>query len=189
MPYVQRVYPSPKTEQEITVNVKEFRLTDEPVKFAQTHFDQAWTGGCHLLPTDIRGGRAWGAEEAPLCVEQFGDLPREHCWMEVWEIRTQNQLAVLDLVKFTGFYSAQTMERFDEFSVIATPLLDSCGGRIRRASSAGVALSIPQVEDGRWYDAAADALGFNAKHLSIEQPRSTILKDWYSTKTVWFGFC
>ena len=189
MPYVTRVYPCPTTGQEITVNVKELLLSDEPAKFAETHFDQAWTVGCHLLPTDIRGGRAWGAEELPRCVEQFGDLPKEHCWMEVWEIHTQNQLAVLDLVKFTGFYSAQTMQRFEEFSAIAVPLLESCEGRIRKASSAGIALSIPRVEDGRWYDAADDALIFNAKHFSIEQSRSTILKDWYSSKTVWFGFC
>lgn len=189
MPYVKRVYPSPKTGQVITVNVKEISLGDEPAKFAESHFDESWASGCHLLPTDIRGGRAWSANELADCVTQFDECPKEHCWMEVWEIHTRDQLAVMDLVKFTGFYSAQTMERFDEFSVIAMPLLDGCGGRIRRASSAGVALSIPRVEDGRWFDAADDVLEFNAKHFSIELPRSSILKDWHSSKTVWFGSC
>ena len=109
--------------------------------------------------------------------------------MELWEVHTQDQLIVLDLVMFTQFYSEGPQARFREFSTLVTPLLSKGLARIQRACRGGVVLNLMRADDGTWYELSEVALQFNAKHFTMEQPRATVLKHWRKSKTILFGCC
>ncbi len=188
-PYVTRIYPSPRTGEEISVRVKEVALVDSPDDYVERRFASAVDLGLHLLPTDIRGSRAWSVEENTASVAEFGKIPREHPWMEIWEIETTNQIAVLDLIMFTEFYTDRTMSRFEVFSRLVLPLIEKNGAVIRAASGSGVRLVVNGIGEAEWRGAAGQALNFNGEFFSVERPRAELLKMWRQTKTLWFGYC
>lgn len=188
-PFVTRIYPSPETGKEITVNVREVLLSDCPEKYVERQFEAARALGNHLLPTDIRGMRPWRVEEHTNAIEKFGTLPGEHPWMEIWEIGSTNQLAVLDLVRYTGFFTAQTMARFDRFCEIVTPLLQNAEALIKSASAGGASVKVQQISGTDLGKLAETVLDFNKEHFSFERPRSEVLRGFLKSKTLWFGCC
>lgn len=188
-PFTTRNYPSPRTGEETTVHVKEMLLTSFPVEFVEQQFDIAWKRGHHLMATDIHGTRAWTSPEIKRCTEEFGNLPREHPWMEVWEILTKDQVAVLDLVMFTDFYTDKAMDRFEEFARLALPLIEDYGAVIKRACAGGVLLHASRIGDDEWQTIADKVLAFNEKHFTVERPRSAVLKSWRGSRTLCYGHC
>ena len=188
-PFLTRVYPSPRTAKEVTVHVKEMPLTDYPHKYAERQSDAAANIGNHLLCTDVRGSRAWSIKEHAYSMEEWDTIPVEHPWMEVWEIGTTNQIAVLDLVMYTGFYTDQTMDRFDKFVDLVMPLIKDHAAVIVSASGGGVSVKVRQIEKVELKRAAESVLDFNAVHFGFEMPRAQHLRQFLKTKTLWFGYC
>jgi hypothetical protein len=188
-PFATRVYPSPRTGQEITVHATEIPMTDSPDAFVARRFDAATDLGHHLLATDIRGSRPWTSREIEQCVEEFGQSPREHPWVEVWEIMTRNQLAVLDLIMFTNFYSDQTMKRFEEFADLTLPMIENYGAFFRQANLIGVEVDISRAGDVDRASAAGTALKFNMKPFTMEQSRTALLRKWSASGRILFGHC
>lgn len=67
-------------------------------------------------------------------MQEFGTIPTEHSWIEVWEIATTDRIGVLDVIMYTGFYSDATMGRFDESAGLVKPLIQDHGALIMGAN-------------------------------------------------------
>ena len=188
-PFATRVYPSPRTGKAITVNVKEMPLLDFPEDFVDENFGLVWDRGHHLIATDIRGCRPWTARDIEECAKQFGNIPREQPWTEVWEILSQDQVAALDLIMFTGFYSDQSMDRFEKFAELALPLIKHHNAIIKKASYGGVCLAVNEMGSEDWKEIAESVMAFNEKFFTREISRPSALLSWKRSKTLWFGYC
>ncbi len=188
-PFLTRVYPSPRTGAEVALHVKEVLLADYPHEYVKRRFDTAADIGNHLLCTDIRGMRAWRLEELDYSMEDRDTTPMEHPWMEVWEIGTTNQIAVLDLVMYTGFYTEKTMDRFEKFVDLIMPLIKDHAAVIMAASGGGVSVDVRQIDKVELRRVAESVLDFNAVHFGFERQRAEALRGFLKSKTLWFGHC
>ena len=123
-------------------------------------------------------------------VEAGFELLREFTWTEVWQIDTREPAAVLDVLKYTGFHTADTMDRFDEFVAIAQPLMARHAGYVTQSCCGGVAVSFgAAVSPAEWRKIGDTVWRFNQKHFTCELPRAGHLKAWKRSSGVWFGHC
>jgi hypothetical protein len=168
----------------IEVLVKEMPIS-ETETFIRENREQAWKSGCSLFSANSGGFRPWAGHE--LLAQALSNLS-EDVWEEVWQVDILDPKAVFDVVKYTGFYSATTMVRFDEFEALALPVIIDFSGAVTRASDSGVSIysrSLPEPAKMRAH--CESAWEFNSRHFPCEGKKRDFIAASVKSRLVWYG--
>jgi hypothetical protein len=143
-PYVCRRYPSPQLGRHVTAFVKEVPIIEYPQQFVAENAKQVLEAGGSLFTGDGGGMRPWRLHELQMVGEAFQSRAfegNEYKWVDVWQIDTAEPMGVLDTLKYTRFFSDSSMDRFDEFEMIARPLMEKYSGFVTKCCEFGVGIS------------------------------------------------
>jgi hypothetical protein len=185
----RRQYPSPRLGRYMEAFVQEMPVTSRPHDFVSEKTVEAFNSGCSLFATDMGGMRPWRIEESVKIRIAF-EYQGEMAWVDVWQIDTIEPEGVLDALKYTGFYDDKTMDRFDAFESIALPLMTRYSGYVTSSSGGGVSVHLRTAPSASDWKLIADSVWeFNKRYFTCELSRTSHVRHWRKSTSLWFGHC